>query len=189
MKLKLIMLAFLGLVSSLSASTVTASGGTGGAFFYTSNDTLLTNANSTISAGRWDGSLFTAFAAADLTPIAISANGALLGRWAGGYTDNNNVTSSPFNGLAIWFRVTTTADGGGLAYLSGASVFPNANGGVSDSVSVNSTSLTTLGAGSSNFSRAYSAGDGRIVIGVVPEPSAALLGAIGVLGLLRRRRI
>ena len=191
MKLKLITLVFLGLISSLSATTVTAIGGTAGALFYTSNDTLLTggvSGNSTINAGLWDGTTFTVFAAADASPIGISANAALLGRWAGGYTDNNNVTASPFNGEAIWFRVTTTADGGGVAYFSSGALFPNANSGISDSISINSTALTTLGTGSSDNSRAFDSGDGRIIIGVVPEPSTALLGAFGALALLRRRR-
>ena len=181
-------LLFAALVGSASATTVTAGGGTAGALFFTSNGTGLTSTNSSFSAGLWNGSLFTAFASADATPIAISTVGALANRWGAGFTDNNNTTAAPFNGETIWFRVTTTADGGGVAYFSGASVFPNANAGVADSTTVDSRTLVTLGSGSTANSRAYESGDNRIIIGVVPEPSIALLGALGIFGLVRRRR-
>lgn len=171
-----------------NATTITAAGGTGGAQFFTSAGTMLTNINSSFSAGLWDGTTFTVFGALDPSPIAISTNAALPGRWSGGFTDNNNTTASPFNGLAIWFRVTTTANGGGVAYFRSTATFPNANGGFSDSINVSSVTLTTLGTGSSVNSRAYQASDGKIIIGVVPEPSVALLGALGALGLIRRRR-
>jgi hypothetical protein len=144
--------------------------------------------NSSFQVGTWNGVTFSQFGATDITPITISTIASLAGRWSAGVTDNNNVTAAPFNGATIWFKASTTADGGGFAYFSGASVFPNANGGVGDSVTVSSLTLTTLGANSELGSRAYSADDGRIIVGVVPEPSSALLGAIGALGLLRRRR-
>jgi hypothetical protein len=188
MKTKLVLLAMVAATCSLKATTITAGGGTGGAQFYTSAGSILTNLNSSFSAGTWNGTAFTSFGAADPTPIAISTVASLAGRWSAGFTDNNNTTAGVFNGLPVWFRVTTTADGGGTAYFSGASVFPNANGGVGDSLTVSSVTLTTLGAGSADFSRAYSASDSKIIVGVIPEPSAALLGAVGALGLLRRRR-
>jgi PEP-CTERM motif len=189
MKIKHIALTlFAALSVSASATTVTAGGGTAGALFFTSAGTGLTSTNSSFSAGLWNGSIFTAFAATDVTPIAISTVASLANRWSAGFTDNNNTTSSPFNGQTIWFRVTTTADGGGVAYFSGASVFPNANGGVADSATVDSRTLLTLGAGSTEGSAAYNSGTNRITIGVVPEPSTALLGLLGVAGLIRRRR-
>lgn len=188
MKLKLIALSA-ALIGSASATTITAGGGTGGAQFYTSQGSILTNATTTFRAGTWNGSVFTAFGTADPTPIVISTVvPTLAGRWSAGFTDNNTVTASPFNGQVIWFEVTTTLDGGGTAYFSGTPVFPNTNNGVGDSLTYNSTSLLTLGTGSTAGSRAYQAGDGRIIIGVVPEPSVALLGALGALGLIRRRR-
>jgi hypothetical protein len=189
MKIKYIAFSiFAALSGSLSATTVTAGGGVDGALFFTSSGTGLTNLNSSFSAGLWNGSIFTTFAAADPSPIAISTVLALANRWSAGFTDNNNTNATPFNGQAIWFRVTTTADGGGVAYFSSATVFPNANGGVGDSTTVNSTTLVNLGAGSSVGSRSYSVNDNRIIVGAVPEPSVALLGALGMLGLVRRRR-
>lgn len=179
---------FAALSVSASATTITAGGGTAGALFFTSAGTGLTAANSSFSAGLWNGTNFTAFGAGDATPIAISTVATLANRWSAGFTDNNNTTAAPFNGQVVWFRVTTTADGGGVAYFSGASIFPNANGGVADSATIDSRSLLVLGAGSTEGSAAYNAGSNRITIGVVPEPSTALLGLLGIAGLIRRRR-
>ena len=176
------------LVLPASATSVIASGGTTSAKFFTSTNIGLTATNSTFTVGTYDGSIFTAFGLGDASPISISTVGVLANTWANGVTDNNNTTAAPFNGLQVWFRVTTTAGGGGTAYFSSGQLFPNANAGVSDSVTVVSNNLTQLGAGSSAGSRAFSSTDGRILIGVVPEPSVALLGALGIFGLVRRRR-
>ena len=174
--------------SSASATTILADGGTLGAQFYTSGGTILTATNSSFSVGLWDGTTFTEFAPANNTigistiPVATFA-----GRWSGSAGDTS-ATANAFNGQQIWFRVETTADGGGTAYLAGSALFPTNGGGVGDDRPVDSRTLLQLGAGSDAGSRAYDAGDGRIIVGVVPEPSIALLGALGVLGLLRRRR-
>ena len=48
---------------------------------------------------------------------------------------------------------------------------------------MNSGTLTDLGVGTSTYSATGTSG-----FQLVPEPSAALLGALGALGLLRRRR-
>ncbi|MGL4400195.1 MAG: MYXO-CTERM sorting domain-containing protein, partial [Luteolibacter sp.] len=52
-------------------------------------------------------------------------------------------------------------------------------------LSINSGSVSDLGVGTSVFS---STGTSGYQLAFVPEPSAALLGAVGLLGLLRRRR-
>ncbi|MEP4077512.1 PEP-CTERM sorting domain-containing protein [Haloferula sp.] len=188
--MKLVKIALIGSLlaaATANGTTVTAGGGTGGAQFFTSGGSILTNLNSAFATGIWNGTNFVEFAPLDATPIAISTIGIFAGRWSGNSADTSNAADA-FGGAPIWFRVTTDADGGGVAYFSGSEVFPNNGGGVGDSISVNSTTLETLGVGSSAGSRAYQAGDGQIIIGTVPEPSIALLGALGVLGLVRRRR-
>jgi hypothetical protein len=54
------------------------------------------------------------------------------------------------------------------------------------SVVINSGALTDLGQGTSVYN---STGTSGFQLAYIPEPSAALLGALGALGLLRRRRI
>jgi hypothetical protein len=61
----------------------------------------------------------------------------------------------------------------------------------SNDITIDSTTLGqfTFKLGSLNTTGENAALGGSIVLAGVPEPSAALLGAIGALGLLRRRRI
>jgi hypothetical protein len=54
------------------------------------------------------------------------------------------------------------------------------------SVVINSGAVTDLGQGTSVYSATGTSG---FQLASIPEPSAALLGALGALGLLRRRRI
>lgn len=197
MKSKLVgLLVSLGLAGISQAVVITASGGTTGAQFVTSVGTLLTSTNASIEVGSLSGNIFTQFAVADLTQPAFgAAGGVLAGRWTGNATDNNNVTASPFNSAQIWFKVTTTADGGGVGYYGSSLNFPVANAGVGDSLSVPASSLSTVNTTlSTDGVAAFQAANGTfpngfVTIGVIPEPSAALLGALGALGLLRRRRI
>jgi hypothetical protein len=55
-------------------------------------------------------------------------------------------------------------------------------------LSLTSATLTDLGQGTSVYAATGTSGFQLASI-PVPEPSAALLGALGALGLLRRRRI
>lgn len=64
---------------------------------------------------------------------------------------------------------------------------PNSTVAPINQASLGSAFNTVLG--SFNGAGANSATGGSLVLNNVPEPSAALLGAIGALGLLRRRRI
>ncbi len=57
------------------------------------------------------------------------------------------------------------------------------------SVVINSGALTDLGQGTSVYSATGTSGFQLASAAPIPEPSAALLGALGALGLLRRRRI
>jgi len=171
------------------ATTITAGGGSLSDYFVTSanTNTILTNSQVSIQVGSYVGNVFTQFGALDATPIVlVTTTGILQNKWSAGYTDNNSVTATPFNGLQVWFKVTTTADGGGTAYFSQSGQnFPISANGVGDTLAISNQNFNTVG-GTSSTGSAITAG--KLVVGVVPEPSAALLGALGVLGLLRRRR-
>lgn len=177
-------------MGSANATTITAAGGTGGAQFITSTGVLLTAANTEISVGTYSGSVFTAFSPADASPIDISTvdNPSFFGKWAGDTSDISSAANA-FNGAQIWFRVIWGLGEGQetVIYLSGGQIFPNNNNGVGDAIAINSNTLTILGAGSAPGSAAYNSTTNQIVIGV-PEPSAALLGLLGAVGLIRRRR-
>lgn len=181
--------------SSLSATTVTASGGTTGAQFITTLGTFLTPTNSTVSVGFFEANIFTAFALADATPISFGTTASLTGRWLGNAADTS-VAANAFNGKQIWFKIETTADGGGLGYFSGGQLFPANGAGVGDSITIAGSTLTQTNAALStpgtagfvNQTTNPATPNGRVTIGVVPETSTALLGALGALGLLRRRR-
>lgn len=94
---------------------------------------------------------------------------------------NNNymgvIESNGFYALHAQFGTTT----GYSASITGAGVIS-----YTDVVSVNSGTFGSVQVGTDQGTGKNNFGDGFIT--VVPEPSAALLGAIGVLGLLRRRR-
>jgi hypothetical protein len=199
MKLKLAILGLVAAISTANATTIGSGGGTATAQFFTSTGVILSPTNATVQVGTYNGSLFTQFAAADATPMTFSTVAATVGRLSGNWADIG-ATANAFNGQAVWFRVTVDLGGGqtGLAYFSGTSpgatvtttptVFPTNGGGVGDSLNYDARNLTILGEGSSQFSAAYNSGTNRITIGVVPEPSTALLGLLGIAGLIRRRR-
>lgn len=199
MKLKLAILALVAAATAANATTIGSGGGTATAQFFTSTGVILSPTNATVQVGIYNGTLFTQFAAADSSPMTFSTVAATLGRLSGNWADTGT-TANAFNGQAVWFRVSVDLGGGqtGLAYFSGTNpgatvpatgtLFPTNGGGVGDSLNYDARNLTILGAGSSEGSAAYNAGTNRIVIGVVPEPSTALLGLLGVAGLIRRRR-
>lgn len=196
----------LGLIASANATTISNGGGTSASLFVTSTGVTLTSTNSTFAIGTWNSgtSLFTQFAlpAVDTTPMVIGTT-VFAGKLTGNFSDNTAAATS-FNNALIWYRVAVDLGGGttGIAYFTGADIgvtvpatstkFPVNGFGASDSLAADTRNLTVLGLGSTAGSAAYSAAGNAvansIVIGVVPEPSAALLGAIGALGLLRRRR-
>ena len=185
------------MLGAAKATTITAAGGTTGAQFVTSTGAFLTPANASLQIGSYNSTtnVFTQFAPGDSTPILLSPTGALLGRWTGNLSDLS-IAASAFNGQQIWVRIAVDLGAGrtGLAYFGSSSAFPTNNGGVGDNLAVFASSLTSIDADASTpGSAAYIAPtvgfvNGRITIGVVPEPSAGFLCVLGVIGLLRRRR-
>jgi len=194
MKSKIItLLAAAATMGAASATTILASGGITGAQFVDSLGTILTSANTSVLVGSMTGDIFTQFAVSDISPITLGTSGNLLGRWSSSFADTGS-TANPFNGLPVWFKIITTADGGGTAYLGSSLNFPSNGGGVGDSVSVPASSLTSVNSNVSTLGTAvYNAttttyANGFVTVGVIPETSTALLGALGALTLLRRRR-
>jgi hypothetical protein len=205
MKFVKTLLVSLALIGAASATTISVGGGTSGALWVTSTGVTLTAANSVFKIGLWNGTTFTQFASTDTTPMAIGT-AVFAGKLTGNYSDNS-AAATTFNNALIWYQVAVNLGGGatGLGYFSGPDVgiafpavstkFPANGAGVGDSLAAETRNLTVLGAGSTDGSRGYSSAAAgsfpanSIVVGVIPEPSAALLGAFGALGLLRRRRI
>lgn len=197
MKLKLAVLAALAIGSVANATTITGSGGTAGAQFVTSTGVFLTPTNATVQVGSFNTTtnIFTQFAALDTTPINFGTSAALTGRWLGSFGDNS-ADANAFNGQQIWVRIAVDLGNGftGTGLFGSTLNFPANGGGVGDGLSLPGSSLTTF---SESLSTAGTAGfapadggfvNGRVTIGVIPEPSTALLGLLGVAGLIRRRR-
>lgn len=120
----------------------------------------------------------------------------------GVFTRNTSttVTGSVFSGLNIYAFVgsgstfANSATNGELLVLKSATLFTNAQDAIPTAQIVTlSTATTTLLYGVNLADVRTTGTDASVTLGWgtvgVPEPSAALLGAIGALGLLRRRRI
>ncbi len=186
----------LGAASVAQATTITLGGGTAGLQWQSSTGVVLSPTNATIQVGSLVGGIFTQFAPDDLTAPTFATSAALLGRWSGN-ASVNGAPAVPFNGLQIWYQIDVNLGNGitgrGLFSQTGIN-FPNDANGVGDTLTVSSATLNVIGeastAGSGLFADPDATGPllARGVVGVVPEPSVALLGALGVFGLIRRRR-
>jgi MYXO-CTERM domain-containing protein len=173
------------LAGSLQAATITVSGGVGTT---TNQITVRLNGvqttNHYISVGSWNGTTFTEFTAPSVD------TGFINGTFAN--TTNTAVNSQVVH---VWVGLTSTRTFDPTANWV---LFKGSNNAAfgADISSALSTTTVTL----SNFTTAVNVaqstsytevapvtGSGP-AINFVPEPSAALLGALGALGLLRRRR-
>lgn len=134
---------------------------------------------STLEVGGWDGVTFTEFA----TDVALGSGAKIAGSF---------VASGPasLNSDEIFMRITA---GGNTAIIATGSFFPSdvSSGTASTTEVFSSSAAGTI----SSFSGALSATlvDNNPSIDTlnfvtVPEPSIALLSALGVFGLVRRRR-
>jgi hypothetical protein len=116
-----------------------------------------------------------------------------------------NYDFSPYLGkqyAIVWFESLTTAGNetvgsGNFGIARGADwIFPGADGAVNQTFGTGTTNLDSVLLANGGSSSAATAGTGQSVafatagttLSFVPEPSAALLGVIGSLSLLRRRR-
>ena len=180
--MKLIKLFSLGVMlsSSVHAATVTVSAGFG------TNGLLVTSggvavASQFLALGNWNSGVFTQFGS------SITAD---TGAVSGAFTAT---APTSLNGLVVHLYVGT---GNTLDFSSGANyIVIRATSNTAFPADVSSV-LATATATMSNWTTtsvvtnsASFAAVGTKTINFVPEPSSALLGAIGALALLRRRRI
>jgi len=155
----------------------------------------------TVHIGRYTGgNLATTATAAEITPLFIvlasapfvsGMNAGYVGVSDTDYTDAQGYGNQPF---AVWFTdggnnnaiVTGFGVGGNPGNFPVDAAIPN---NVPFFINVDNAPLLIYRLGSYSASGVTAGGGGEIVLNnAIPEPSAALLGAIGVLGLLRRRR-
>ncbi len=181
------------LISHASATTVIADGGTVGyQFGFTTtldglDFTTFTSSTASITVGMIEGGVFTAFAPGDTTPPTFGNAGLLAGRWLGGAGDNSSAADA-FGNRQIWFAINTVIAGQSYTgyFADLGTLFPVNNGGAGDDTAVLSNDLDTVSSLSTG-AWAIDAANGRVTL-AVPEPSTALVGALGALALLRRRR-
>jgi hypothetical protein len=167
-------------LGAAKAATITVTAG-----FNAANDIDVTlngapPATFTVAVGSWDGTTFTQFGTA-VTDTG-SVNGAFT---ATGPTEVNNDVIFVYVGIGA--GVNTVAGSGQWALFRTATntAFPSdvTNALASSTVQFhNATAGNVVLAAGNNHQ--YTGN----TVNFVPEPSAALLGALGVVGLLRRRR-
>lgn len=184
MKIRNIIAASVLLAASAEAATIAVSAG-----FGTQGTNVVINntevANFKWQVGNWDGSTFTTFGAAQsdtgkingsvtaTSPTSLNTKVIHLAVWADG--------SASYDAANSWAIVRTTANTAFPANVAnaGSTTFNAALGS-------NLALVTSKGASTPSLTDNESISGNSIVL--VPEPSAALLGALGALGLLRRRR-
>lgn len=157
------------LVASANAATVGVSPGFVGGVFVTTDSV---QSASTLEIGGWDGVTFTPFGAS--TDLAAGA------KVAGSFSASGPVE---LNSDPVFFRVTSPA--GGLAILSTPGTFPAdvSNALQSATITFSNSTGFAVASGDASFTDANT-----LNLVAIPEPSIALLGGLGLIGLLRRRR-
>ncbi|WP_367870457.1 PEP-CTERM sorting domain-containing protein [Luteolibacter sp. Populi] len=185
MKLLASCLAVVLAIGGAHAATISLAGGAAGLSFVTSEGAaIVPGATVSLQVGRLNTTtgVFTQFAPTDATPPSFGASGTITGKWLGNASDNT-AAADAFNGAQIWFQVKAF---GGTAYFTGpTALFPTNASGAGDTLTFSSVGLTQF---SQEWSTAGTAINGTQAVVGVPEPSALLLGALGMVGLLRRRR-
>jgi hypothetical protein len=165
-------------LGAAKAATITVSAG-----FNAANDIDVTvngavPTNFTVAIGSWDGTTFTQFGASALDTGSV--NGAFT---ATGPAEVNNDIIFVYVGVG---PVSTDVGGQWALFRTATNTaFPSDVSSTLASATVNMHNATP---GNVVFAAGANATFENNVVNFVPEPSAALLGAFGVVGLLRRRR-
>lgn len=176
MKTKLFFVSLV-LAAASQAATVTVSAGFGAQGLSVATDGVATTPF-TVAVGNWDGSAFTQFS------TSISDTGKVNGV----FTSQAPVS---LNGLALHLWIGSGAVGTSTSYLilssNAATKFPadvtTAGGPTFNAALATGVSLVT------STGAQFNPDTSSVVLTTIPEPSAILLGAVGAIGLLRRRRI
>ena len=175
MKIKLFFLS-LGLVAISSAATVTVSAGFGAQGLAVSTDGVSTTPF-TVAVGNWNGSAFTQFS------TSISDTGKVNGV----FTAQDPVS---LNGLALHLWIGTGSVASSTSYVilssNAGTTFPadvTTAGGPTFNAALASGVALVRGIGAT-----FNANTSSVGLTAVPEPASIVLGALGALGLLRRRR-
>ena len=177
-----------GIIASLEGTSLTAGG------YYVAVGTYTTSGTTQVPLITTDpASLLAAVAAFDtFASLVAPIGGSTIGTITGSFTSLGNVggnTPADFNLKPIYFLVgnAATAAGStawGIFSMTTSSAFPaDVTAAGSTPVSIpRGASITPL------MNAGIVTGDTFALVNTVPEPSAVFLGAIGALGLLRRRR-
>jgi hypothetical protein len=177
-------------MASVQAATVSLSAGFGanGIIVTTTSETGVTsNSAYNVQVGGFSGGIFTLF------PVTSAAVNLAAGAKIAGAFSNNNTDAASLSGDAIFVRVNVGSWSAILSTPAGET-FPDLTSGIaSNGVNMYSSATVSVvqssGTGLDSVSFAPNGNTLNFKATAVPEPTAALLGAIGALGLLRRRRI
>lgn len=184
--IKLIFASLLVAVGAAKAATVTLAPGFGTGIIVTTNGA---NTPYTVTIGGFEGGVFTQFG---LVGEATATNSFAAGVKLGGAYASAGPES--LNNDRVFVRIDIGGGKFGIFQTTGASptgFFPSDVTAAlqSSQANVNNTSqLVVSSFGGADLQSVGFSNANNINFVVVPEPSVALLGALGVLGLIRRRR-
>lgn len=199
MKATLKVLSLLALSSGLASAASTTLAAYYDTSFRTSTGTLLgsgfTARIGLTSATSFDP-LTADFAEINATWTAVSNDLVTFqtstGGFAGYFSGVFNYSTNAGSPIVLW--VSDGADNNFVARLNNV-VFENPANAPFDFNTYDIASFTVpditilLGSYSTSLNDGFDGSGGNLILNNVPEPTSALLGAIGVLGMLRRRRI
>ena len=127
--------------------------------------------------------------------VFASVNSPTSGTTLGSVTGSFVATDAAFNSVALYFLIgngTTKENSNAFAILKGdpaGFTFPATAGQPSGSGTVTLTGAAVASPiGIAGTETDIAGGADTLVLAAIPEPSVALLGALGILGLVRRRR-
>lgn len=164
-------------IGASQAATVTLTAGFGASGINVTAGGIATSYS--VEVGGFEGGNFTLFPAPAVAKLSTDK---IAGTFA--FTGADSVA---LTGDQIFIRITTSV---GVAILgtSVAEAFPDLTSGIaSNSVTVGSSAAISV----ASFTGAQSVGfsnPNTLNFTAVPEPSTALLGLLGIAGLIRRRR-
>lgn len=170
-------------LATANAASITLTAGFGSSGIVVTQGTIPTAF--TVEIGGFEGGLFT------VLPVTSAAVNKLAGEKIAGAFGNNNTDSASLTGDPIFARIRLAS--GAFAILSTpqpASTFPDLTAPLA-SRTVTMGSSATIGVASFGgplVTNVSYTNPNTLNFTVIPEPSTMLLGALGALGLLRRRR-